>query len=49
VLDTGASAVVSGNIGCLVQIEKHLRNRSDRVAILHTVQILDRAYSKNLR
>lgn len=49
VLETGASMVVSGNIGCLVQIEKHLRNRSDRVAILHTVQILDRAYNKNLR
>lgn len=48
VLDTGASAVVSGNIGCLVQIEKHLRDRSDRVAIFHTVQILDRAYSKVL-
>ncbi len=49
VLDTGAAAVVSGNIGCLVQIEKHLKNRNDRVAILHTVQILDRAYSKTLR
>ena len=49
VLDTGAAAVVSGNIGCLVQIEKHLKNRNDRVAILHTVQILDRAYSGTLR
>jgi glycolate oxidase iron-sulfur subunit len=48
VLDTRAAAVVSGNIGCLVQIEKYLRNRSDRVAILHTVQILDHAYSKKL-
>jgi glycolate oxidase iron-sulfur subunit len=48
VIDTGACAVVSGNIGCLVQIEKHLRDRSDRVAIFHTVQILDRAYSKLL-
>ncbi|MCA9126312.1 MAG: 4Fe-4S dicluster domain-containing protein [Planctomycetales bacterium] len=44
VLDTGASAVVSGNIGCLVQIEKHMQSRSDRVAVLHTVQVLDRAY-----
>ncbi len=48
IMETGASAVVSGNIGCLVQIEKHLRGRSDRVAIFHTVQILDRAYSMKL-
>lgn len=47
ILATGASAVVSGNIGCLVQIEKHLQGRTDRVAVLHTVQVLDRAYEKN--
>lgn len=44
VVETGASAVVTGNIGCLVQIEKYLRPRGDRVAVLHTVQVLDRAY-----
>jgi glycolate oxidase iron-sulfur subunit len=44
VVDSGASAVVSGNIGCLVQIEKHLQNLTDRVAVLHTVQVIDRAY-----
>ena len=48
VLATGASAVVTGNIGCLVQIEKHLQGKTDRVAVLHTVQVLDRAYQKNL-
>lgn len=48
VLASGASAVVTGNIGCLVQIEKHLQKRSDRVAVLHTVQVLDRAYARNL-
>ncbi len=48
VLDSGAAAVVSGNIGCLVQIDKHLQSRTDRVAILHTVQVLDRAYRKIL-
>lgn len=48
VLETGASAVVTGNIGCLVQIEKHLQESSNRVAVLHTVQILDRAYQKKL-
>ncbi len=44
VLRTGASALVTGNIGCLVQIDKHLRTHTDRVAVLHTVQVLDRAY-----
>lgn len=48
VVETGASAVVSGNIGCLVQIEKHLKTLSDRVAVLHTVQIIDRAYRQLL-
>ncbi len=48
VVASGASAVVSGNIGCLVQIEKHLRTMTDRVAVLHTVQILDRAYQEIL-
>jgi glycolate oxidase iron-sulfur subunit len=44
IVDTGASAVVTGNIGCLVQIEKYLRPRGEHVAVLHTVQVLDRAY-----
>ncbi|MFK7735650.1 MAG: (Fe-S)-binding protein [Pirellulaceae bacterium] len=48
VLASGASAVASGNIGCLVQLEKHLKNRTDRVAILHTVQVLDSAYRRIL-
>ncbi|MCC6512161.1 MAG: glycolate oxidase subunit GlcF [Pirellulaceae bacterium] len=48
VLDTRASLVATGNIGCLVQLDKHLRNRTDRVTILHTVQVIDRAYQKIL-
>lgn len=48
VIATGASVVVTGNIGCLVQIDKHLRSFGDRVAVLHTVQVLDRAYQQKL-
>ncbi|MGN6546387.1 MAG: (Fe-S)-binding protein, partial [Aureliella sp.] len=48
VLDTRASILATGNIGCLVQLEKHLRKWSDRVTILHTVQIVDRAYREIL-
>lgn len=46
--DTAASAVVSGNIGCLVQMQKHLQPWVDHVAVLHTVQVLDRAYQEIL-
>ncbi len=48
IVASGASAVVTGNIGCLVQIEKHVKTRTDRVAVLHTVQVLDRALKQNL-
>ena len=48
ILATGASAVVTGNIGCLVQIEKHLPVQQEKVPVLHTVQILDRAYRQIL-
>jgi len=36
---TGADVVAAGNIGCLTQIRKHLE-----LPIVHTIQILDRAY-----
>ncbi len=48
ILRTRASVVATGNIGCLVQIEKYLRNRNDRISILHTVQVIDRAYREIL-
>jgi len=48
ILRTRASIVATGNIGCLVQIEKYLRNHNDRMSILHTVQVIDRAYRQIL-
>jgi|688.fasta_scaffold00298_53 glycolate oxidase iron-sulfur subunit len=48
VVETGANTVVSGNIGCLVQIEKFLKMAAPQVTVLHTVQILDRAYQELL-
>ncbi len=44
VLDTGAEAVVSGNIGCLTQIKTHLTEQGHPLPIYHTVQILAQAY-----
>lgn len=48
ILRTRAAIVATGNIGCLVQIEKFLRQGNDRISILHTVQVIDRAYRQIL-
>jgi glycolate oxidase iron-sulfur subunit len=40
--DTGAALVATGNIGCLTQLRSH------GVEILHTMQVLDRAYRGTL-
>lgn len=37
---TGADLVVSGNIGCLVQMENHLRRLGSPIRVRHTMQIL---------
>jgi glycolate oxidase iron-sulfur subunit len=42
---TGAEAVASGNIGCLTQIRTHLRESGADIPVLHTVEILDRAFA----
>jgi glycolate oxidase iron-sulfur subunit len=43
-LATGAEIVATGNIGCLTQIDAHLRRLGRPLPLLHTVEILDRAY-----
>lgn len=40
VMASGASVVVSGNIGCLTQMDLHLRRAGARVTVRHTVQVL---------
>jgi glycolate oxidase iron-sulfur subunit len=40
-LATGADLVVSANIGCMTQLRTHL---GERLEVLHTMQLLDRAY-----
>lgn len=44
VLSTDADAVATGNIGCMTQIESHLQRLGKPMPVLHTMQILDRAY-----
>jgi glycolate oxidase iron-sulfur subunit len=43
-LATGAEAIATGNIGCLTQVDTHLRALGHEIPVLHTFQVLDRAY-----
>jgi glycolate oxidase iron-sulfur subunit len=44
VLSTQAQAVVTGNIGCLIQIRIHLQRQGRPLPVWHTLELLDRAY-----
>jgi glycolate oxidase iron-sulfur subunit len=46
ILRTGAQAVAMGNIGCMVQIRAHLHKLGQPVPVLHTLEVLDRAYQQ---
>jgi len=45
ILSTGAQAVATGNIGCLVQLRLHLGADGDGLPVWHTVELLDLAYA----
>jgi glycolate oxidase iron-sulfur subunit len=47
VIDTGAQAVASGNIGCLTQLTNHLEKLGHALPVLHTMEILDLGYPVN--
>ena len=44
IVSTHADAVVAGNIGCLVQIDKYVETIGHPLPVWHTVELLDRAY-----
>ncbi|MDB6006683.1 MAG: glycolate oxidase iron-sulfur subunit [Prosthecobacter sp.] len=44
VIATGAEVVVSGNIGCLTQLQMHLKRLGSRIEVKHTMQILRDAH-----
>ena len=48
ILSTGAQAVATGNIGCLVQLRLHLGADGEGLPVWHTVELLDRAYASRL-
>ncbi len=45
IVQTGAQAVITGNIGCMVQIERHAAALGAPLTVLHTMQVLAAAYA----
>ncbi|MBI1830306.1 MAG: 4Fe-4S dicluster domain-containing protein [Planctomycetes bacterium] len=45
VLDTGADAVFSGNVGCLIQLGRYLRAQKPNVMIAHPIDALWASYT----
>jgi glycolate oxidase iron-sulfur subunit len=45
ILKTGADIVVMGNIGCMIQIRKVLSAGPASIRVLHTIELLDKAYA----
>jgi glycolate oxidase iron-sulfur subunit len=44
VIAAGVDAVITANPGCILQIEKGLRERGSAIRVLHIIELLDRAY-----
>ena len=43
-LETGAEAVVTGNVGCILQIARKAKEYGSAMAVVHPIDLLDRAY-----
>ena len=41
---TGAAVVAAGNVGCILQIERKIKERGLKIDVAHPVDLLDRAY-----
>jgi glycolate oxidase iron-sulfur subunit len=48
VISTGAAIVACGNIGCMTQLQMHLKRLGSPVAVRHTLQVLRDAEAGNL-
>jgi glycolate oxidase iron-sulfur subunit len=48
VIATGAELVASGNIGCLTQLQVHLKKLGSRIQVKHTMQVLRDAQASHL-
>ena len=47
ILESGCEAIVTGNIGCMVQIRNHLQSLGKMLPIFHTIELMDMAYSND--
>ncbi|MDQ6607582.1 MAG: heterodisulfide reductase-related iron-sulfur binding cluster [Actinomycetota bacterium] len=45
-LATDAQLIATGNIGCITQIQTHLRGLGQQIPVVHTLQVLDQAYAR---
>jgi glycolate oxidase iron-sulfur subunit len=45
ILDSGADAVLAGNVGCLIQIGRYLRSRRPEILVAHPIDFLWASYS----
>ena len=43
IINTNADMVVTGNIGCYVQLQTHLEMRVGSIPVYHTLELLDKA------
>ena len=41
---TGAEMVVTGNVGCILQIARKIKERHSPMTVAHPIDLLDRAY-----
>jgi glycolate oxidase iron-sulfur subunit len=44
IIEADAEIIAMGNIGCMTQVENHLRKLGSNIPVKHTVEILDAAY-----
>ena len=44
---TGATLVATGNVGCILQIARKIKERGSPISVVHPVDLLDRAYRGN--
>jgi glycolate oxidase iron-sulfur subunit len=43
---TGAALVATGNIGCIMQIARKVRERGSAIEVVHPVDLLDQSYQR---
>ena len=44
IIEADAEIIAMGNIGCMTQVENHLRKLGSNIPVKHTIEILDAAY-----